>query len=282
VGNGKATKLKAVILDWAGTTVDFGSLAPARTLHRTFASFGIQLTDAEIRRDMGLPKKEHIRRILSAPTVRTAWQTLHGSAPTADDIERVYQRFVPLQLSCLIEYSPLIPSVSDTVQRLRDRGLKIGSTTGYTRAMLELLLDSSTKDGYRPDCSLAPEDVGAGRPEPFMIYENAVRLRVYPLACIAKIGDTPADVHEGLNAGVWTVGVAATGNGMGLSIDEFRSLSSSDRISRLEDARRALQHAGAHYVVDTLADLDPVLDDIDERLRSGEKPGDAGRTNIDA
>jgi phosphonoacetaldehyde hydrolase len=263
-----ANKLKALVLDWAGTTVDFGSLAPALTLQRVFAGVGIQLADDEIRRDMGLPKKDHIREILSTPRVRDAWEALRGYGPTPVDVEDVYQQFIPLQLACLAEHSCLIPGVLKSVRRFRERGLKIGSTTGYSRAMLDLLLEHSAKAGFQPDCSLSPEDVGAGRPEPFMLYENAVRLRVYPLASIAKVGDTPADIQEGLNAGAWSIGVAGTGNGIGLSRDEFEALSSSERHARVERARDELERAGAHYVVDTVAELDPVLDDIDARLRS--------------
>jgi phosphonoacetaldehyde hydrolase len=263
-----ARGLKALVLDWAGTTVDYGSLAPSRTLQQVFSRVGISLSDAETRQDMGLPKKDHIRRILAIPRVHDAWQTIRGQAPGESDVEEMYREFIPLQFSCLAEYSTVIPGVVEAVQRFRARGLKIGSTTGYTRAMLDVLVQNSVKAGYSPDCSLSPEDVGSGRPQPFMIYETAVRLGVYPLAAIAKIGDTPADVEEGLNAGTWSVGVAGTGNGIGLSCKDFYALPVVERERRLLEARDALERAGAHYVVDTLADLDAVLDNIDEQLRS--------------
>lgn len=263
-----ASKLQALVLDWAGTAVDFGSLAPVRTLHRVFARAGIELDDAEIRRDMGVAKKDHISRILSMPRVSNAWKLLRGHAPSQEDINEIYEQFIPLQLSCLSEYSALIPGVAENVGHFRERGLKIGSTTGYTRAMLDLLLESSAKQGYKPDCSVAPEDVGVGRPHPFMLYENAIRLRVWPLAAIAKVGDTPSDIAEGLNAGAWSIGVAGTGNAIGLSYEKFLALPAGERDSRLATARLELQQAGAHYVVDTLAELGPVLDDIDARLGS--------------
>lgn len=262
-----ATKLKAVVLDWAGTTVDFGSMAPARTLQKLFAGRDIHLTDAEVRRDMGLPKKEHIRQILTIPRVGEAWHALQGRVPAASDVDELYVAFIALQLSCLTEYSTLIPGVVESMAQLRARGLKIGSTTGYTREMLNVLLESSAKAGYKPDCSIAPEDVGIGRPAPFMLYENAIRLQVYPLAAIAKVGDTAADIEEGLNAGAWSIGVAGTGNGIGMVYKEFQALSAADRDSRLREARRELEKAGAHYVVDSLTELDAVLDDIDSRLR---------------
>lgn len=263
----QAGGLKALVLDWAGTTVDFGSLAPARTLQRVFARLDIVLSEAEARRNMGLPKKDHIRAILHTPRVCSAWQALRGRMPTEADVEETYQQFIPLQFSCLEEYSALIPGVVEAVDRFRQRGLKIGSTTGYTRAMLDLLLEKSGKAGYRPDCSLTPEEVGAGRPHPFMIYETAVRLQVYPMAAFAKIGDTPADIEEGLNAGTWAIGVAGSGNGIGLSCQDLQALPVSERESRLSDARAELKDAGAHYVVDSLAEVDGVLDEIDARLK---------------
>jgi phosphonoacetaldehyde hydrolase len=180
----------------------------------------------------------------------------------------MYAAFIPLQFSCLEEYSSVIAGVPETVEGFRRRDLKIGSTTGYTRAMLDLLVEKSVKEGYSPDCSLTPGEVGAGRPHPFMIYETAVRLQVYPMAAIAKIGDTPADIHEGLNAGAWSIGVAGTGNMVGLSLEDFHALSEADKDARLVQARAELESAGAHYVVDTINEIDAVLDDIDARLKS--------------
>ena len=261
-------KLKAVILDWAGTTVDFGSLAPVRALQKVFAEAGVTLADSEIRQDMGLPKKEHIREILFGQQGRNQWARTHGNLPCEADVDRLYDEFVPVQFSCLLEYSELIPGVFDATERFRRRGLKIGTTTGYSREMLDLLVAASRKAGYNPDCNVAPGEVGAGRPHPFMIYENAVRLQVYPLAAIVKIGDTPADIEEGLNAGAWSIGVAATGNMIGLSRQGFEALSAEQREERLAVARAELGTAGAHYVIDTLANVDPVLDEIEERLSS--------------
>lgn len=263
-----ASGLKAIVLDWAGTTVDHGSLAPAQTLKRVFAHAGIALSELETRQHMGLPKKDHLRAILSLPRVHDAWQGLRGHPPNEAAVDEIYQRFIPLQLSCLAEHSLVIPGVLEAVDGFRRRGLKIGSTTGYTRAMLDLLLEQSAKSGYIPDCSISPEDVGAGRPLPFMIYENAIRLAVYPMAAIAKIGDTPADIEEGLNAGAWSIGVAGTGNRIGLSFHDFQNLSAPERESRLTEARGELQRAGAHYLVDTLSEIPAVLDDIDAHLQS--------------
>ncbi len=264
----QAQKLRALIFDWAGTTVDFGSLAPVRTLQKVFELFGVSLSESEARHDMGLPKREHVARIFSIEKVRAAWNLSQGLPPREADIDSVYERFVPLQFECLGECSSVIEGVPAAVERARSRGLRIGSTTGYTRAMLDLLVSLSAREGFAPDCSVSPEEAGAGRPQPFMIFENAVRLQVYPLATIVKIGDTVADIQEGLNAGVWSVGVARTGNMIGLGKADLDALPQADRAERLRLARKGLEEAGAHYVIDTLDELEGVLDDIDLQLRS--------------
>jgi len=263
-----AQKIKALVLDWAGTTVDFGSVAPARTMQRVFASHHIELTEAEARQHMGLPKKDHIREILSIPRIREIWRTDFKVVPGEKDVEALYAEFIPLQFSCLMDYSAVLEGVSEAVEGFRTRGLKIGSTTGYTREMLDMLLESSAKEGYVPDCSVTPGEVGAGRPHPYMIYECAIRLQVYPTAAIAKVGDTPADVREGLNAGAWSIGVAGTGNRVGLTRDEFSALPDSQRKLLLERARNELREAGAHYVIDDLSELNTLLDAIDARLEA--------------
>jgi phosphonoacetaldehyde hydrolase len=264
--------VKAVILDWAGTTVDHGSLAPVRVLQEIFAHRGVPISEEEARRDMGVLKKDHIRKILFAQDISTRWRLTVGHEPAEADVDSLFADFIPRQLDCLVKYSNVIEGVTETVARLRKRGIKIGSTTGYTRAMLDLVLAPAAKEGYAPDCAICPDDVGAGRPHPWMIFANAIRLQVEPLAAIVKIGDTPVDIEEGLRAGVWTIGVARTGNMVGLSAEDFDALMPADKAARVENARRLLAAAGAHEVIDAVAECEPALDAIEERMRRDEGP----------
>ena len=264
--------VKAVILDWAGTTVDHGSLAPVRVLQQVFAKRGVPISENEARRDMGVLKIDHIRKILFSESVSGRWNKAVGHDPVETDVESLFANFVPLQLECLVKYSTVIDGVAETVARLRKRGIKIGSTTGYTRAMLELILQPAAAQGYAPDCAITPDDVGAGRPHPWMIYANAIRMKVEPLEAIVKIGDTPVDIEEGLRAGVWTVGVARTGNMIGLSAEDFAALAPAEQATRLEKARAQLAAAGAHEVIDAVADCERALDAIEARIRNGERP----------
>lgn len=264
--------LQAVILDWAGTTVDHGSLAPIRVLQKIFADRGIEISEEEARRDMGILKKDHIRALLGIPRIAETWRNRYRRVPEEEDVEALFADFIPQQISCLAECSSVICGVSRAVKRLRDRGLKIGSTTGYTRPMLDVLLPHAAAQGYAPDCALCPDDVGAGRPLPWMIYESAVRMKVCPLEAVIKVGDTISDIEEGLNAGTWAIGVAQTGNMIGLTEDGWKALSEVERAERLQDARQKFLRAGAHYVIDTLADLDQVINKVEVRLNSGERP----------
>jgi len=264
--------LRAVILDWAGTTVDHGSLAPVRVLQQVFARRGVPISEAQARRDMGVLKKDHIRKMLFEPNVSARWRDAVGHEPTEADVESLFANFVPLQLECLVKFSAVIDGVAETVARLRKRGIKIGSTTGYTRAMLDVILHPAAEQGYQPDCAITPDDVGGGRPHPWMIFANAIRLQVEPLAAIVKIGDTAVDIEEGLRAGVWTIGVARTGNMIGLSGEDFAALAPAEQTTRLKNARIALSAAGAHEVIDAVADCEVALDAIEARIRHGDRP----------
>jgi phosphonoacetaldehyde hydrolase len=264
--------LQAVLLDWAGTTLDYGCYAPAVVFVEVYKRHGAEITMAEAREPMGAHKKVHIRKISKIPRVAAAWQEVHGRPCTEQDVEAMFEDFVPLQLECLADYADLIPGTLEAVDRFRARGLRIGSTTGYTNEMMELLRREAKERGYEPDVSVCATDVPAGRPEPWMCLTNAMRLGVWPMESIVKIGDTLPDIEEGLNAGMWTVGLALTGNEMGLNEKEIANLDPEQRDAMLERARQRLLMTGAHYVVDSIADVDPLLDDINERLACGEHP----------
>ena len=265
-------KLEAVVFDWAGTTVDFGSLAPVRVLVEVFTAHGVPISDGEARQDMGLLKRDHIERILHSPEVAGRWAARHGHTPQSEDLDRLFADFIPLQMQCLADYSRLIPGTAEVTSRLRSRHLKIGSTTGYTRPMLDLLLERAAGQGYRPDASLCPDDVGGGRPKPWMCYRLGMEFRLSSSAACVKIGDTPADVAEGRNAGMWTIAVAATGNEIGLSEQEFATLAEDERARRVANARAKLLAAGAHYVINSVAECEGTVDDIERRLGTGDRP----------
>ena len=227
---------------------------------------------AQARAPMGMFKLDHIRAIAQLEPVAAQWQAVYGRAWSEVDIVTLYTDFLPLQLAVIAQHAAVIPGTLEALAAFRQRGLKIGSTTGYTRAIMDQLAPLAAQCGYAPDAIVCADEVPAGRPQPWMMFQNALQLTVYPMAAIVKIGDTVPDIEEGLNAGTWTIGVVKTGNEIGLSETDLNALDPSTLKARLEAGYARLDQAGAHYVVDSLADVVPVLEDIQARLAQGEGP----------
>lgn len=264
--------LQAVILDWAGTTTDYGSQAPAMVFVEVFKRQGVTITLEEARIPMGKAKKEHIRQITQMEAVVQRWYEVHGQQPNEGDVEAMYDAFVPLQLEALPQYADLIPGTLEAVADFRRRGLKVGANTGYNRAMVEVLLAEAGQRGFEPASTVCASDVPAGRPAPWMSLLNAMELGVYPMEAIVKIDDTIPGIAEGLNAGMWAIGLAKTGNEIGLNQAEIEALDPELLQTKLDRAYQRMLQAGAHYVVDGIWDVPGVLDDINARLARGEKP----------
>jgi phosphonoacetaldehyde hydrolase len=260
--------IRAIFLDWAGTTVDHGSMAPVLALQTLFQRHGIKLSNADARRDMGLLKRDQIHAILSRPNIRAEWSTLRGHEPEDADTQSLFEEFGPLQLEIIAQHSQLLPGVVETISVWQQQGLRIGTTTGYTRAMLAPVLDQSIQKGYHPDATVCPDEVGAGRPAPWMLMRNMELLGVYPPNCCVKIGDTVADIQEGRNAGMWTIGLTRTGNLIGLDKGQWENLAADERLLRLRNAEETLRNAGADYVAEDIPSCVSLISLIEQKLAS--------------
>jgi phosphonoacetaldehyde hydrolase len=247
-------------------------MAPTAAFVEVFKRRGVAVTVAEARVPMGLHKRDHIRALTKLPAVAARWRKAQGRPCVEADVEAMFAEFVPLQLSVLTRHSDLIPGALEGVREFRRRGLKIGTTTGYTGEMMALLKAEAKKRGYEPDSTVCATDVPAGRPQPWMALQNALNLGVFPMSAVVKIGDTVADIEEGLNAGMWTIGLARTGNELGLPLADAEALPKAELRRRLAAAYKRLKLAGAHYVVDGLSDCPAVVRKIDARLARGERP----------
>lgn len=258
--------VKAVVLDWAGTVVDFGSRAPMGAFVEVFARFGVTITIAQARGPMGLPKRAHIAALLAEPAIAEAWRTAHGEMPGEAAIDAVYAEFVPLNAAVVTDYADLIPGAADSIANLRRRGLKIGSTTGYTREIMERLLPVAAAQGYQPDNLVCAGDLVEGRPSPLMMYRCFADLGVYPPSSVIKVDDTEPGIAEGVAAGTWTVGLAISGNCVGLSLAEWNDLPLLEQQKLRGEAAAKLRAAGADYVIDSIAELVGVVEAIEATL----------------
>jgi phosphonoacetaldehyde hydrolase len=256
------SRFDLVIFDWAGTMVDFGCEAPVNALIEAFAADGISIDAPIARRDMGKSKVDHVRALLAISSVADAWRKKFGRACEESDVERLMTRLGPLMRRRAEEAAELIPGALEAFQQLRAAGLKIASSTGYTRDMMEPVLARAAAQGYVPEHVVCSGETLAGRPAPLMIYKACAELGVWPLSRVVKVDDAEAGVAEGKAAGAFTVGVAASGNAVGLSLAALRGLTASERASRLDAARKSLLNAGANMVIDSVADLVPALESI--------------------
>jgi len=251
-----------VIFDWAGTMVDFGCMAPVRALIDAFAQEGVEISEVAARRDMGKAKVDHVRSLLGHPDVEAAWRARHGRIPNERDMESLMLRLGPLMREHAARAATLIPGARAAFEQLRAAGLRVASSTGYTREMMTAVLARAAEQGYTPDHVVCAGETLAGRPAPLMIYKACVDLGVWPLNRVVKVDDAEVGIAEGKSAGAFTVGVAS-GNTLGLSLEALETLPPVERAHRMEAARHALHAAGADLVLDSVADLVAALERSD-------------------
>jgi phosphonoacetaldehyde hydrolase len=271
-GERDSSGIAAVIFDWAGTIVDFGCFAPTVSLVETFAQRGVEITLEEARGPMGLEKRDHIRALLADERIGGRWRAATGAGPKPGDAESLYEELEPRLATAVKRHAALVPGTKELVDELRDGGVGIGSTTGYLRPLMDILVSDARRQGFRADAVVCPSDVPAGRPYPWMCFLNAIQLGAYPPRRVVKIGDTPSDIREGLNAGMWTIGVTLSGNEVGLSQSEVEKLSEEERSRRLKEAERRLRESGAHYLAESVGSCREVLARIEERILRGDSP----------
>jgi phosphonoacetaldehyde hydrolase len=263
--------LRAAIFDWAGTVIDHGSLAPMGAFVKAFGEFGVEISIEEARGPMGMAKRPHIAALMALPRVAQAWKASRGRLPDERDIDAVFEIFLPMNIAAAKEHSRLIAGTAETVARLKEGGLKIGSTTGYTHEIMDAIRPLAAEQGFSPDSVVCTGDTPAGRPSPFMVYRSLMDMGVWPASTAIKVDDTEIGIAEGLNAGAWTVGVVMSGNVFGLSEAETSRLQPAELAGRRERGYARMRSAGAHYVIDSIAELLPVAAAIEGRLERGER-----------
>jgi len=253
----------AAIFDWAGTTVDYGSCAPARVFIEVFRLRGIEISEPEARGPMGRSKREHIATIANLPRVAGVWRDTYGHLPTDADVQAMYDEFLPLQKATLADNSEVIPGVCDAVAECRRLGLKIGSTTGYTRELMQVVAPIAARGGYSPDVIVCSDEVLAGRPAPWMNFRAAEQLGVYPMDRVLVVDDTPVGISAGLNAGATTIAITQSGNALGLTHQQITDLPPGELDSGLATIDQQFREAGAHHLLRSVAELPRLLTQLE-------------------
>lgn len=263
--------VKAVILDWAGTVVDHGSRAPMGAFQRAFAQMGVGISIADARGPMGMAKADHIRAVGAA--VNAAWRAQHGRDFSDADVQAIFEIFEPMNVAAIQDHAALIPGVLDAIATLKARGVRIGSTTGYTRPIMAALAPLAAAQGFVPEVTVCAGDLAAGRPAPLQMWHAMAAMGVWPAASVVKVDDTPPGIGEGRAAGCWTIGLALTGNIAGWSAEELAAAPEDEIAAARARATAELTAAGAHLVIDSAAGLPAAIAVIEAKLAAGEQPG---------
>jgi phosphonoacetaldehyde hydrolase len=153
------SEIEAVIFDWAGTTVDHGCMAPLAAFLEVFRRRGITVSTSAARGPMGTHKRTHIERLANLPEVAAAWRNRFGRAPSAADVDAMFAEFVPLQMAVLRDHADPVPGCLEAIAALRSRGIRVGSTTGFTRAMMDVLAPEAARRGFAPDVIVTADEV---------------------------------------------------------------------------------------------------------------------------
>ncbi|MCL1838094.1 MAG: phosphonoacetaldehyde hydrolase [Propionibacteriaceae bacterium] len=253
--------IKVVILDWAGTTVDYGCFAPVAAFTSAFEHFGVTVTMTQTRAPMGMQKRAHIQAMLADEQLGATWQQVHGRSHTQADIDAIYQQFEPALFEVLPDHAEPLPGVANTVAQLREQGILIGSTTGYTAAMMDVVAPLVARRGYAPDILVCPDDCGGvGRPFPYMLWRNLELLHATSINEVLKVGDTAADMHEAKNAGCCCVGVLKGSSMLGLTQTELAETEPQAQAQQLRRAESDFRAAGADFVIDNISLLPELLE----------------------
>jgi phosphonoacetaldehyde hydrolase len=267
-----AGPLRAVILNWSGTVVDHGSRAPACALVELFDRHQVQINMPLIRTAMGFNTRDHLEAMTDMDQVALQWEQIHGCYPTQRDVYNLHREYLPLLASYLAAHADPIQHALETIENMRGMGVKIGVTSSYNSETTRILSGECARNGFEPDVSICDDQVPAGRPQPWMCFKAAQELQVFPMEAIVKVGDTISDIEEGLNAGMWTIAVAKTGNEVGLSAEELELMGEDDRNATIIRARERLSRGGAHYVADSLEDVPQMMNEINRCLAAGGRP----------
>jgi phosphonatase-like hydrolase len=196
-----------IMFDLSGTTVE-DDTGVRDCLYEAAVEFGLDTTPEEILYHMGMNKIHLYQFLLSRE---------RGAKIDIKDFERVkdpetreqalkiFERYQELMIQHYRENVAEVEGASDVFRWCHERGIKVATDTGFHHAVVEAIMEGLgwLRDGL-VDLSVDVEDVPGqiGRPAPFMIFHAMRHFNVQSVHEVIKIGDTPADMLEGRNAGV--------------------------------------------------------------------------------
>jgi len=264
-------KIQLAVFDVGGTIIDAGCKAPAITFKKVFDQYKFDTNMSNIRKHMGICKKEHIRRLLLDGN-RDRINEDYDYNELSKLIDRMYYSFEEHEYIALEEYGKPITGTIEVLSRLGNESISVGLCTGFNRNILNKILQLNPVINQLITTCVANNEVSLGRPSPFMVYQNMMNTRVTDYECVVKVDDTVSGILEGVNAGCWTIGVSKYGNSMGMDEEEIIKLKKIDPEEyhrRHNKAILELKQAGANMVVDEIRSVPQAINKINDLLFYG-------------
>jgi phosphoglycolate phosphatase len=219
------TRITVACLDMAGTTVADDGIV--------IAAFRGAIDDQRLP-DQARDRAMRIAHDTMGQSKIVVFREIFGDEDTAQRVNTAFEEHYAAAVAAG-RIEPL-PGAADTLKQLREAGLKVCLSTGFSPVTRDAILDAL---GWRDliDLALSPADVGRGRPFPDMALTALLRLGGGAVSELAVAGDTPSDIESGLRAGAGVVAGVLTGTG----------------------TRASFEQAGAPLILDSIADLVPYL-----------------------
>lgn len=261
--------IRCVIFDLGGTLIDKYSMSPLVNLRKAFSYQKINLCNSLITKDMGMKKLDHIYALSKEDEFKNQFKQVYKRHHEETDLYDIYNIFSSLQRQSLRTKVEIIPETKKAINILKERDIKIGITTGFSKDQMNIALDLLHKHDIIPDsavsstCFYNSGKPMLSRPSPYMIYNIMDELQINNPKHVLKVDDTCVGIQEGKNAGCLTVGVARWSINMNIYSEEEKSQLTDTIIQeKLTKSRKMLLTKDPTYLINTLDELQHCLDPL--------------------
>lgn len=198
----KLKRLKLCIGDGAGSWFDIHSKAPVVAIQKTLSMYGVNASEMDIRRDMGLPKRQHFQGLLKMDHLAKQFPQYDSHR----DLEEILETYKSQQVDVLAknkEFTRLVDGAPEFIEFLKSQNIKIGLTSGYNRTVMDVILNSLASQGFMPDVSVSSTECNSRRDMNLHCLDSFNFAKSEALA----FGDTKFDFEGAYLAGISFCGI---------------------------------------------------------------------------
>jgi 2-aminoethylphosphonate--pyruvate transaminase/phosphonoacetaldehyde hydrolase len=255
--------IRGIVLDLAGTAVDYGSLTPVEAFKKTFADFAIPVSTQLIRKYTGMEKIAQTKAILADPQESKLWHQVYPQLTENEMFKKIYDSLEVNIIQILKKNSELLPGMQVLIKYTNENQIMLATTTGYSDRMIQSVAGNFKQQGFDPLYNITGDQTNhVTRPQPDMLQLAMKKMKIEDPTQVIKVGDTVNDIREAQNAGTISVATVEGGNLIGLSKDDFYHLSLDQQAQKIAEAKQILAAAKPDYIIDNLFALKPIIENL--------------------